>query len=146
MGNEIFLLNLGRLINAADFEKNDILIKEGSSTEKKSESGQNQWFYYNSQDSVEIDPDQLYQKGFRARITMADPIKNINFHIKGDYLVSVCPNAQKKTDQIYVHCISKGLSQKPIGKCKGDIEKALFHPSKPFLFVLTKRHCYVYNL
>lgn len=104
------MLNLGRIIGAGDFEKNDTLIKEGSSTEKKSESSQNEWFYYNSQDSIEADPEQLYQKGFRVKITMADTIKNLNFHIKGDYLVSVCPNAQKKTDQIYVHCISKGLS------------------------------------
>jgi len=45
-----------------------------------------------------------------------------------------------------VHQLSRQISQNPFKKNKGQIQRVLFHPSKPFLFIANQRHVRIYNL
>lgn len=54
--------------------------------------------------------------------------------------------AEKKNEQVLIHSFSKATTSRPFSKTKGNVDKAMFHPSKPFLFILTKKHVFVYNL
>lgn len=77
---------------------------------------------------------------------MNDQIKSLSVHAKGDYISTVAPMASKKNESVLVHSLSKGMSSQPFNKTKGIVEKVLFHSKKPILFILTRRHCFVYNL
>ena len=73
-------------------------------------------------------------------------VKNLTFHAKGDYFGTVCPNSSSNIDQVFIHSLSKGGSQRPFTKSKGKILKVEFHRKKPILFLMTQRNVYVYNL
>mmetsp|Transcript_19093 Transcript_19093/g.28098 ORF Transcript_19093/g.28098 Transcript_19093/m.28098 type:complete len:848 (+) Transcript_19093:79-2622(+) len=67
------------------------------------------------------------------------------WHRKGDYFVTVSPKASAAA--VLIHQLSKAKSQQPFSKAKGgDVQRACFHPSKPFLFVATKQHIRIYHL
>jgi ribosome biogenesis protein ERB1 len=68
----------------------------------------------------------------------------LRWHAKGDYFVTVCPKAGAPA--VLIHQLSKGNSQQPFSKAKGEAQTACFHPSKPFLFVATQQHVRVYHL
>lgn len=69
---------------------------------------------------------------------------NARWHIKGDYFVTVSPKAGAAA--VLIHQLSKGNSQQPFSKAKGESQVACFHPNKPFLFVATPQHVRVYHL
>ena len=71
-------------------------------------------------------------------------ISNIRWHRKGDYFVSISPNAGSAA--VLIHQLSKANSQQPFSKSKGEVQCACFHPSKPFLFVANKQHVRIYHL
>ena len=71
-------------------------------------------------------------------------VANVRWHNKGDYFVSVSPKAAAAA--VIVHQLSKGNSQQPFGKAKGETQTACFHPNKPFLFVANQQHVRVYHL
>jgi len=73
-------------------------------------------------------------------------VRHVAFHAKGNYIGTVCPNAANNYDQVYIHLLSKGASQRPFSKSKTKILKIDFHPIKPILFIMTQRNVYVYNL
>ena len=56
----------------------------------------------------------------------------------------MCPDGQSSA--VYIHQLSKGYSQNPFKKNLGLVQKILFHPSRPFLFVSTQTSIRVYNL
>lgn len=58
--------------------------------------------------------------------------------------MTLAPTANTKA--ILIHQLSKRATQNPFAKSKADSIKVLFHPSKPFLFVGTRKHVKVYNL
>ena len=71
-------------------------------------------------------------------------LSQVRWHAKGDYFVSVSPKAGSSA--VLIHQMSKGNSQQPFSKAKGEAQAACFHPSKPFLFVASQQHVRVYNL
>jgi ribosome biogenesis protein ERB1 len=72
-------------------------------------------------------------------------ISHVKWHKKGDYFVTVSPKAQAAA--VLIHQLNKATSQQPFSKNKGgEVQKACFHPNKPFLFVATKEHIKIYHL
>lgn len=96
------------------------------------------------------------KQGVRAVLKFARKVTNVVWHRKGDYFAALTPDGEKgsrtvnevwfSADRNYfcfaapnspisVHQLSKKQSQSPFRKSKGTVQKMLFHPSKPFLFV-----------
>mmetsp|Transcript_19888 Transcript_19888/g.43204 ORF Transcript_19888/g.43204 Transcript_19888/m.43204 type:complete len:815 (+) Transcript_19888:126-2570(+) len=75
--------------------------------------------------------------------TKSDMTK-IRWHAKGDYFVTISPKAGAPS--VLIHQLSKGNSQQPFSKAKGEVQAAIFHPSKPFLFVANQQHVRIYHL
>jgi ribosome biogenesis protein ERB1 len=71
-------------------------------------------------------------------------MSNARWHGKGDYFVTVTPKAGAAA--VLIHQLSKGNSQQPFSKAKGEAQVACFHPNKPFLFVACPQHVRVYHL
>lgn len=71
-------------------------------------------------------------------------VANVQWQAKGDYFCSVSPKAGAAA--VLVHQLSKGNSQQPFSKAKGEAQLACFHPNKPFLFVASQQHVRVYHL
>ncbi|KAK6204911.1 ribosome biogenesis protein ERB1 [Scheffersomyces amazonensis] len=84
------------------------------------------------------------QLGIAAIIQCRKTIKKISWHRKGDYFVTVSPDA--KNTAVLIHQLSKHLSQSPFRKSKGIIMDAKFHPFKPQLFVASQRQIRIYDL
>ncbi|KAG7549221.1 WD40-repeat-containing domain, partial [Arabidopsis thaliana x Arabidopsis arenosa] len=70
-------------------------------------------------------------------------VSSIDWHRKGDYLSTVM--ASGETPGVVIHQISKKLTQKPF-KIRGLPVTALFHPSRSYLFIATRKNVRVYNL
>ncbi len=90
--------------------------------------------------------DDYSNYGKRLIIQVDGAIKFLTFHEKGDYIATVSPTAEKQNEQVLVHCISKGQSQRPFSKSKGNVQRVLFHPTKPYMFIVTKKNTYIYNI
>jgi ribosome biogenesis protein ERB1 len=69
---------------------------------------------------------------------------SVRWHAKGDYFVTISPKAGSPA--VLIHQLSKGSSQQPFSKAKGEAQVACFHPNKPFLFVASQQHIRVYHL
>jgi len=88
-----------------------------------------------------------WENGLRLVIkfkVLTDPLQYVTWHYKGDYFASVCPSAHSQA--VYVHQLSRQQTQNPFKKQTGEIQKVLFHPSKPFFFIATQRQVKIYNL
>lgn len=48
--------------------------------------------------------------------------------------------------QVLIHQASKRWSQAPFRRSKGQVQRVLFHPLRPFFFVATQRSIRIYNL
>ena len=83
-------------------------------------------------------------KGISSFLHFKKNVTSIDWHRKGDYFTTVSPDADSTAVQI--HQISTRRSQAPFRKSHGLIQKVLFHPSKPIIFVASQRHVRVYNL
>jgi len=97
------------------------------------------WHFY-PKDSEE------YAQGMRIEIPMTSIVKHVTFHEKGDYFATVAPSAPQQNDIVLVHSLNKGATQRPFNKSKAGVQKVYFHPSKPYLFILTQKNTYIYNL
>mmetsp|Transcript_66385 Transcript_66385/g.163589 ORF Transcript_66385/g.163589 Transcript_66385/m.163589 type:complete len:623 (+) Transcript_66385:496-2364(+) len=84
------------------------------------------------------------EQGWLVTVTHMKPVKQISWHHKGDYLVTLSPTAMSKA--VLIHQLSRRQTQNPFAKSKADAIKVMFHPSKPFLFVASRKHVKVYNL
>ena len=87
-----------------------------------------------------------YKKGYRVRVELKIPVKQVAFHVKGDYFATVSPNTSNNKEQVYIHSLSKALSQRPFKKNKSQIQKVMFHPHKPLFFIVTIKNVFMYNL
>ncbi|XP_024010891.1 ribosome biogenesis protein BOP1 homolog [Eutrema salsugineum] len=85
-------------------------------------------------------PDELYGG---IKIRHFKNISNIDWHRKGDYLSTVM--ASGETRGVVIHQISKKVTTKPY-KIRGLPVSAVFHPSRSYLFIATKKNVRVYNL
>lgn len=81
----------------------------------------------------------------RGAGTSASTIKKLNWHRRGDYLLSVSPDGGNRAS-ILIHQLSKHASQSPFRKSRGILMDAKFHPTKPVLFVMSQRYIRIYNL
>ncbi|VDP79001.1 unnamed protein product [Echinostoma caproni] len=94
-------------------------------------------------------------EGNRVTICINQPICSLNWHPKGDYLLTlsrpvlasaVC---SKSTERIYLHRLSKMSSQAPFSVPSRAVEwrQVQFHPGgKPHVFVASPREVRVYDL
>lgn len=80
-----------------------------------------------------------------SRGSSACTIKKLNWHRRGDYLLSVAPDGGNKAS-ILIHQLSKHASQSPFSKSRGILMDAKFHPTKPILIVMSQRYIRIYNL
>jgi ribosome biogenesis protein ERB1 len=71
-------------------------------------------------------------------------MSRVRWHAKGDYFVTISPKAGAPS--VLIHQLSKGNSQQPFSKAKGEVQVACFHPNKPFLFVANQQHVRIYHL
>lgn len=71
-------------------------------------------------------------------------ISSLRWQAKGDYFVSVSPKAGSAA--VLIHQLSKGSTQQPFSKAKGETQLACFHPTKPFLYVASQQHVRIYHL
>ncbi|CBQ69545.1 related to ERB1-Protein required for maturation of the 25S and 5.8S ribosomal RNAs [Sporisorium reilianum SRZ2] len=78
----------------------------------------------------------------------ATNLKTVVWHAKGDYFATVCPDAAAGSAGLLIHQLSKHRSQSPFRKAsKGSsVQKLVFHPSKPWVFVATQRYIRIYDL
>ncbi|VEU22871.1 DEKNAAC103966 [Brettanomyces naardenensis] len=72
-------------------------------------------------------------------------IKKISWHRRGDYFVTVSPEGGNRTS-VLIHQLSKHASQSPFRKSKGIVMDAQFHPTKPYLVVMSQRYIRIYDL
>lgn len=71
-------------------------------------------------------------------------VASLRWQAKGDYFVSVSPKAGAAA--VLIHQLSKGNTQQPFSKVKGETQHACFHPNKPFLYVASQQHVRIYHL
>jgi ribosome biogenesis protein ERB1 len=71
-------------------------------------------------------------------------VASVRWQAKGVYFVSISPKAGAAA--VLIHQLSKGNSQQPFSKAKGETQLACFHPNKPFLFVASQQHVRIYHL
>ena len=84
------------------------------------------------------------QSGPLCVLQTNNEMADLRWHAKGDYFVSVSPKAGAAA--VLIHQLSKGNSQQPFSKAKGEAQRACFHPNKPFLFVASQQHVRIYHL
>ncbi|KAL0878461.1 hypothetical protein ABMA27_003557 [Loxostege sticticalis] len=82
--------------------------------------------------------------GVRIAVTHFKPLVHLAWHGRGDYIC--CTVRDGASRAVSVHQISRRRSQLPFRKSKGLVQCALFHPTKPLLFVATQRAVRVYDL
>lgn len=74
------------------------------------------------------------------RIPHSSAVTSVSWHLRGLYFVSICSHAGSPSQQLAIHALSKFKSIRPFRKSPGGrIQKALFHPQKPWLFVAYQR-------
>ncbi|ORY78574.1 NUC169 domain-domain-containing protein [Protomyces lactucae-debilis] len=88
--------------------------------------------------------DSQQDQGFLLVLAVRKQIKQVDWHRRGDYFSTVCPDGS--ASGILIHQMSKHASQAPFAKTKGAIQSVLFHPTKPVLFVASQRYIRVYDL
>ncbi|XP_029637935.1 ribosome biogenesis protein bop1-B [Octopus sinensis] len=87
---------------------------------------------------------KMYDAGLRLKIIHPQEVNHVSWHAKGDYFTSVMPSAHSMA--VLIHQLTKRRSQNPFSKSKGIVQRVLFHPVKPLLFVATQRYVRIYNL
>lgn len=95
------------------------------------------------EDSVNVSS-MAKESGMIAALVTQKEVASVRWHNKGDYFVTVSPKAGASA--VLIHQLSKGNSQQPFSKAKGEAQLACFHPNKPFLFVASQQHVRVYHL
>lgn len=88
--------------------------------------------------------DKQKSQGISVVIQCQRTVKKLSWHRKGDYFVTVSPDA--RNNAVVIHQISKHLSQSPFRKSKGIVSDCKFHPFKPQLFVAYQRTIKIYDL
>lgn len=137
-GNRLHVIN-PLIASETAISEMDFSIEE-SKTSYNSEAGHIVKWDFHDRDS-----DDYLVDGKRISMTFATDISQVTFHKKGDFLATLTPRADNK-DQVLIHSLKKGKSQRPFMKSKSDIQRILFHHLKPILFIATKQTVWVFNL
>ncbi|VDN05697.1 unnamed protein product [Thelazia callipaeda] len=80
----------------------------------------------------------------RISVDIGHVARQVVWHHKGDYFATFAVSKSPKL--IFIHQLSKCMSQRPFSRLKGIMTALSFHPQKPFLFVGTQRHIRIYDL
>ncbi len=83
-------------------------------------------------------------KEVKLGLTFQKTVKQIAWHHKGDYFSTVAPEGDK--NGVSIHQLSQQRTQYPFRRSKGQVQCAVFHPSKPIFFVASQRFIRVYDL
>ena len=85
-------------------------------------------------------------RGVAVQIRVAGTPKQVQWHAKGDYFATVASDAGSTA--VLVHQLTRHRSQAPFRKAsKGSaVQKVVFHPFRPQLFVATQRYVRIYDL
>ena len=136
-GKRVHLLN--PMIGGEDkIYEMDFLIDESKTSHDTASDHSFKWNFH-EKDSQE------YAEGRRFWMLLPTDVSQTIFHKKGDYFATLTPRANNK-DQVLIHSIKKGKSQRPFTKSKSDIQRILFHPTKPLVFIATKTIVWVFNI
>ena len=137
-GNRLHLIN--PLIGSEDALTNMDYFIDEAKTSYSAESGHVvEWQFFDKS------TDEYMVEGRRIQMSFKTDVSQVIFHKKGDYLATLTPRADNK-DQVFIHSLKKGKSQRPFMKSKSDIQRVLFHHLKPILFIATKQTVWVFNL
>ncbi|CAB3227985.1 unnamed protein product [Arctia plantaginis] len=85
-----------------------------------------------------------WARGVRLAISHFKPVTHVAWHARGDYLCATLREGASRA--VVVHQVSRRRSQLPFSRAKGLVQCALFHPTRPLLFVATQRVVRVYDL
>ncbi|XP_015679427.1 ribosome biogenesis protein BOP1 [Protobothrops mucrosquamatus] len=88
--------------------------------------------------------EEEHRLGVRLRLRFGKPLKQVTWHGKGDYFATVVSDNSHL--QVLIHQASKRWSQAPFRRSKGQVQRVLFHPLRPFFFVATQRFVRIYHL
>lgn len=131
-GHDVILLNTG----LGDAEE-DVRIKELLRVDKTAlidDAGDNtslvSWAQHTELDAIRL-------QHFKA-------VSTVEWHRKGDYFTTVVPSGDSRA--ILIHQLSKKHTQNSIRKLHGLPVTSVFHPTRPVLFVSTKKNVRVYDL
>ncbi|ONH64662.1 Ribosome biogenesis protein ERB1 [Cyberlindnera fabianii] len=139
--------NQGRLKMEAGFgynkygnvKKTDLNVNEDSDAENEETTVKKQEY------AKWVKPsDELAGQGVVLQIQCRKTVRSLSWHRKGDYFVTVSPEAANSA--VLIHQISKHSSQSPFRKSKGIVSDVKFHPFRPQLFVCTQRYIKIYDL
>lgn len=93
---------------------------------------------------------EAWARATRASILHARDVAHVAWHARGDYVCATLrPGAAGGAGgarAVVVHQLSRRRSQLPLARCKGLVQCAVFHPTRPQLFVATQRVVRVYDL
>ncbi|KAH9639803.1 hypothetical protein HF086_002948 [Spodoptera exigua] len=96
-----------------------------------------------------VEPAQ-WARGVRGSVLHAREVAHVCWHARGDYVCcTLRPGAAGGAGgarAVLVHQLSRRRSQLPLARCKGLVQCALFHPTRPQLLVATQRVVRVYDL
>ncbi|KAJ1501971.1 Ribosome biogenesis protein 1 [Coelomomyces lativittatus] len=137
--NEVYLIHVGNILNGALFNGNVIQhttqILQGTTTELKGLTAQCEW----------KKPSQTSQQsGGVWLLRHHQSVTQIHWHNKGDYFTTVVPKGGAAS--VFIHQLSRKLSQQPFKNNKGIMVQALFHPTQPLLCIATQRLVRIYDL
>lgn len=82
--------------------------------------------------------------GPRLQMRLTHAVTHVAWHYKGDYLAVLAPDAG--TQSVSIHQLSKGKTQFPFSKSPGKVQALSFHPSRPYIFVVTQQHVKLFHL
>ncbi|KAJ8719903.1 hypothetical protein PYW07_011946 [Mythimna separata] len=90
-----------------------------------------------------VSPEQ-WARGVRLSVLHFRAVTHVAWHARGDYVCASLADAASRA--VVVHQLSRRRSQLPFSRNKGLVQCAIFHPTRPLLFVATQRVVRVYDL
>ncbi|BFG38031.1 hypothetical protein CerSpe_243050 [Prunus speciosa] len=78
------------------------------------------------------------------RLRHSKTVTSVEWHRKGDYLSTVMPAGESRA--IFIHKLSKKFTQTLSFKLQGPAVTSVFHPTRSFFFISTKKIIRVYDL
>ncbi|XP_053608417.1 ribosome biogenesis protein BOP1 homolog [Plodia interpunctella] len=85
-----------------------------------------------------------WARGLRLAVTHFRPVTHVSWHARGDYVLTTLSAGASRS--VVVHQLSRRASQLPFSRARGLVQCAVFHPTKPLIFVATQRVVRVYDL
>lgn len=131
-GHDVILLNTGLGDAEGDLRIKELLHVEESALKDDAENSTSivSWVQDAELDGIKL-------QHFKA-------VSTVEWHRKGDYFTTVVPSGDSRA--ILIHQLSKKHTQNSIRKLHGLPVSSVFHPTRPILFVSTKKNVRVYDL